>query len=70
MLIGCGDSPKRPAGRIGDAILYLDFHNPPAHEALDRIVALVMSRCERLNGCRIMGWDEQSCRQLQEPPLS
>ncbi|TBY52512.1 hypothetical protein E0H39_37980, partial [Rhizobium leguminosarum bv. viciae] len=27
----------------------------------------VMSRCERLNGCRIMGWDEQSCRQLQEP---
>ncbi|WP_246661442.1 transposase, partial [Rhizobium sp. MHM7A] len=25
----------------------------------------VMSRCERLNGCRIMGWDEQSCRQLQ-----
>nr|NEH96080.1 hypothetical protein [Rhizobium laguerreae] len=30
----------------------------------------VMSRCERLNGCRIMGWDEQSCRQLQEPPLS
>ncbi|TLW92558.1 hypothetical protein FFR93_40470, partial [Rhizobium sp. MHM7A] len=26
----------------------------------------VMSRCERLNGCRIMGWDEQSCRQLQE----
>ncbi len=29
-----------------------------------------MSRCQRLNGCLVMGWDEQSGRKLQEPPLS
>ncbi|RVG81693.1 IS6 family transposase, partial [Sinorhizobium meliloti] len=29
-----------------------------------------MSRCLRLNDCGITGWDEQSDRKLQEPPLS
>ncbi|WP_210310492.1 hypothetical protein, partial [Rhizobium leguminosarum] len=34
------------------------------------LIAAAMSRCLRLNDCGITGWDEQSDRKLQEPPLS